>query len=105
MPDKSALPASDDFLPHVHGTFQVQYGAAEPLSFELIEVTELARHTASEARQPFSLIFLGPPSDRYLMQHTYRFDHEVLGSLDLFIVPLGPSSTQPERMRYQVIFN
>jgi hypothetical protein len=38
----------------------------------------------------------------YLQQHIYRLEHEQLGALALFLVPLGP---EQGRMRYGAIFN
>jgi hypothetical protein len=53
-------------------------------------------------RKPFSLLFAGP-HDSILPQGTYRFFHEALGHLDLFIVPLGPGRDR-RSMTYQAVF-
>jgi len=58
---------------------------------------------------PFSLIFLGTEAlggsvNSYLRQGTYRFEHDSLNPLDIFIVPLGPDRDSA-MMRYQAIFN
>ena len=52
--------------------------------------------------QRFSVLFYGPP-DRPLVQGTYTFHHEVLGSLALFIVPVLGSNA--ERLVYEACFS
>jgi hypothetical protein len=50
----------------------------------------------------FSVLFDGPP-ERLLVQGTYTFHHEVLGSLALFIVPVLGSDA--ERIVYEACFS
>ena len=52
-------------------------------------------------RQAFSLVFTGPPTP-VLPQRIYRLEHPEMGSLDIFLVPIGIG---PEGTRYQAIFN
>ncbi len=92
---------STDFLPYLNQEFSIRLDGVEPINLELVEVTELGAARGPAFRTPFSLIFLGPVSQRYLLQATYRLEHTLMGALDLFIVPLGP---QQGRMRYQAIF-
>jgi hypothetical protein len=93
---------SSDFLPNLHGRFRVLSDGVEPIELELTRVTEIRQKSRPEARAPFSLIFLGPSSQQYLIQHTYRLEHERMGALDLFLVPLGPAEG---RMQYEAIFS
>ena len=93
---------SQEFLPLIGQEFYVQLSGIEPIALELVSVTEFGQSQPGDLRAPFSLIFLGPPSQQYLKQHIYCLQHEQLGALDLFIVPLGP---QAGRMQYEVIFN
>ncbi len=86
------------FSEHLHTTFKVRAPGGEPLSLELIEVAE---KNESPRVEQFSLIFRGPVTPHF-PQGTYTFEHEKLGALDLFTVPLGPDSAG---MSYQVIFN
>ncbi len=65
-----------------------------------MSVTELGQANKPEMQRPFSLIFLGPVSQQFLGQSTYRLQHEQMGSFDLFIVPIGPEAG---RMRYEAI--
>lgn len=49
----------------------------------------------------FSLYFLGP-GDFYLPQRIYRMEHDTLGQLDIFIVPVG---IQDKRYQYEAVFS
>ena len=98
----TAHTSADEFRPFIHARFVIELDGAEPIALELVEVVDLGPAHASESRRPFALYFLGPVSDLYLRQATYRLEHPAGGSLELFMVPLGP---QAGRMRYEVIFN
>lgn len=93
---------STDFLPYLNQKFWIRLDGIAPIDLELVEVTQAGAARSPEFRTPFSLIFLGPVSQQYLLQATYRMEHAQMGTLDLFIVPLGP---QQGRMRYQAIFS
>ena len=51
-------------------------------------------------REPFNLLFRGPRSP-YARQGTHRLEHDRLGTLEIFLVPLGPDATG---MRYEAVF-
>jgi hypothetical protein len=74
--------------------------------FELVlaEVEELgpdARHSAPDARTPFSLVFRGPL--RPMLEQGIRpLAHDALGELPLFLVPIA---AEPDGMRYQAVFS
>jgi hypothetical protein len=70
----------------------------QSLDVQLAEVRALG--TGTGKRTPFSLI-LRSNGTAYAPQGTYRLEHEQLGALYLFIVPLGPDQ---HGMRYEVIF-
>ena len=91
---------SSDFSPYLNQTFSVQLQGSEPIHLELVSVTETGEKSRPEARQPFSLHFLGPVSSQYLLQHIYPLEHQQMGPFDLFLVPLGPENG---RMRYEAI--
>ena len=61
--------------------------SGEKLDLELVEVTAGPAGGAG-LRAPFSILFTGS-LDPLLPQKTYSFQHEELGSFDLFIVPVG----------------
>lgn len=91
-----------DFLLLLHQSFKVRLGNEGVHHLELVSAAEVGLRSSQAERQPFSLQFLGPHSSQYLQQHTYRLEHETLGGLDIFIVPLGPEAG---RMRYEAIFS
>ncbi len=104
MPDIESLTAAS-FEPHRTTVFRLQTGG-EPLPLELVEVQRASYADDPAAvgpgagREPFSLLFRGPRSP-FAPQGTYRLEHDGLGRLELFLVPLGPDSTG---MRYEAIF-
>ena len=70
-------------------------GAAE---LELIEVLVTM---ATPDREQFSLFFRGP--QEYLFpQATYHLEHEKMGPMDIFIVPIG---READGFRYEAVFN
>ncbi len=77
--------------------------ASEALSLELtlIEAEGTRFALRPDGSPPFSLIFRGPMRP-ILPQKIHRLDHEMLGVLELFMVPIGSDHTG---MCYQVIFN
>ena len=93
---------STDFLPYLNQSFRIGGEDMTPIDLELVRVTEVGEPHEPGSRTPFSLLFLGPVSNLYLRQHIYRLEHEALGSLEIFLVPLGP---ERGRMRYEAIFN
>lgn len=77
----------ETFAPAVGETFTV--GNSDGAVVELLLVEARARGNSSQlSRPPFSLLFQGP-ADPLLPQATYRFNHDSLGTMDIFIVPLG----------------
>ena len=68
----------------------------------LHQVRRLEPHPGPRA-EPFSAYFLGPRSPA-LPQRIYTVDHDQLGTLDLFLVPLGPDP-KTGGMLYEAVFN
>jgi len=93
---------STDFAPYLNQIFRLRLEGIEPLELELVQVAPAGQLARPGSREPFSLQFLGPVSSQYLVQHIYRLEHDALGALDIFLVPLGP---EDGRMRYEAIFN
>jgi hypothetical protein len=95
----------DDFTPHLFSKFQVclQEPAENTLllEVELIEITELKYQRKGDLGSSFSLIFRGD-ANLILPQQIYQFEHEVMGSFEMFIVPIGPDE---QGMCYEAIFN
>ncbi len=77
----------ENFAPAVGETFTVRGGDAAAIELLLVEAR--ARATGPQLSRPaFSLLFQGP-TEPLLPQATYRFEHDSLGAMDIFIVPLG----------------
>lgn len=93
---------SADFFLLLNETFRIRLEGVEPIELELVNIAATGSASRSNTRQPFALTFLGPVSQQYLVQHIYCLEHESIGKLDLFIVPLGPDAG---RMRYEAIFS
>ena len=88
----------DSFAGHQGSSFRLVADGNQTLDLTLADVTALGD---SGVRQAFSLIFHAPVGGPTLPQRIYRLEHETLGSLDLFVVPLGPKGGA---FRYEVIF-
>ena len=78
------------------------------LDVELAEVTQAPGAPSGSHRRAFSLLFHGP-IEPVLPQRVYRLEHDQLGPLELFIVPVGPNEppgpgARPTAMRYEAVF-
>lgn len=105
---------AEDFRANQGTRFRFTGASSEggsPRSFEA-ELVEVAGHPASAAdafRTPFSVLFHGPLQP-VMSQGIYRLEHERLGGLELFIVPVGPNrpsapGEEPTAMRYEAVFS
>ena len=86
------------FEPLRGSVFRISAGEGPAFDVELISVAE-AEHRG-RSRPQFSLIFRGGP-DPPAPQRIYRLDHDDLGALELFLVPLGPDEVG---QRYEAVF-
>ena len=83
-----------DFTPLRGDRFRIGGEDFEPFDAELVEVTEIAREPGGRA--PFSLVFRGGPSPP-LPQRIHRVEHEGLGTIEIFLVPIASD-------RYEAVF-
>jgi hypothetical protein len=94
----------DMFEGRVGETFELSVAGGPAILTELVEAVETAEPggtgPAGQDRQQFSLVFRGPP-EPVLPQSTMGVDHDELGHLDLFLVPIGADGAG---MRYQAVF-
>ncbi len=94
----------DAFAPLVGATFALHDEAAGRLELELVEAraTEpgAAPRDATGRRTPFALLFHGP-GEPVLPQRIRRLEHEALGVLEIFIVPVGRDA---QAVHYEAIF-
>ena len=84
----------DQFLERLHDRFRIAPEDAEAFEVELVEVTEIPREPGGRA--PFSLVFHGGPSPP-LPQAIYRVEHDGLGTMEIFLVPIAVD-------RYEAVF-
>lgn len=114
MPDDRSLQTltAGDFSATQGTRFRVTGGppGGSPVSFEaeLVEVTAHADRAPGTSRAPFSVLFHGPLQP-VRPQGIYRLEHEQLGTLELFLVPIGPDEPSapgqaPTAMRYEAVF-
>jgi len=78
--------------------FLVEVAENQNVELNLEYVSELKLYPRQEE---FSLVFRGP-NEAFLGQGTRRMRHETIGSLQLFLVPIGQ---EPEGYRYEAVFN
>jgi len=80
--------------------FQVHHGDGT-LDFELIDCRAQGQGRPGQGhREPFCLVFRGPGAP-VLPQRTYKIESSHLGTLEIFIVPIGPDELG---MKYEAIF-
>ncbi len=90
----------ESFTPHVGTEFRLRLGPSETRALTLVQVTVLGGVGRTPRRQPFSVLFRGPRTP-VLPQRIYRLEHDRMGELDLFVVPIGPDE---EGLRYEAVF-
>jgi Domain of unknown function (DUF6916) len=68
-----------------------------------LELVEVKRYSKDEqpSMERFSIYFRGP-AEPLLPQQTYSLEHERMGTLDIFIVPISRNETA---VRYEAVFN
>ncbi|MFL6211690.1 MAG: DUF6916 family protein [Pyrinomonadaceae bacterium] len=99
MPEKLT---EEDFARQLNSKFRVRAATPRPLELELVEVKSWRSGAAEQSgMERFSLFFTGP-ADIFLPQQSYTLEHEQLGVLDIFLVPVARTA---EEMRYEAVFN
>jgi len=88
---------AEDFRPHLSTAFRLM---DESVECELIEVTAQEGSALAGSRVAFSVVFRGPPQP-VLEQRIRRLEHDRLGVLELFLVPIGLDDTG---MLYEAVF-
>jgi hypothetical protein len=88
MPVDIAELTAADFEPQLESSFHIPLPTGE-LELRLAEVRRLGK--AMREGGAFSLTFISAPGP-FLAQAIYPLAHPTLGSLDLFLVPLGPKN-------------
>lgn len=78
--------------------FRLEAEPSKPIELELIQLTE---GVSTPANEQFSLIFRGP-LDYFLVQRIYHMEHDKMGEIDLFLVPVGK---EQDGFHYEAVFN
>jgi hypothetical protein len=94
----SEILTKEAFTENLNTNFRIPLESSSVAEMELIEVVET---TATPRQQQFSLFFRGP-LEYLLPQGTYHMEHEKMGAIDLFIVPVG---REQDGFRYEAVFN
>jgi hypothetical protein len=97
----SELPDLATFSPCVGESFAVEFEGAELPRFELTEAAALPVHKGAPRQDPFSLVFRAPGTCD-VRQGTYVVQHERIGELPVFLVPIGKDE---EGLYFQAVFN
>lgn len=86
------------------GSFTIQAGAGPALPLTLVEVVAGRYRTpVPGSPQAFSLFLKGTPGI-ICPQGTYVLENQILGRLEVFVVPIGDDAETGEFL-YQVSFN
>jgi hypothetical protein len=88
----------ESFAENLNTKFRLPVESGEPLELELIEVTP---GIPLEGTERFSLVFRGALGFS-LPQSIYHLEHERLGALDIFLVPIARAE---DGFRYEAVFN
>jgi len=92
----------EDFLAHVDKTFRVK-GGEHALTLARVEQRRLEEWETSEGlRQPFNLIFRGPPGN-VLREGLYTLEVEGGPAFELYVIPIHTPTR--DRQNYQAAFN
>lgn len=91
-------------LEHFAGRLNETFRAAlkeGDIEFVLVEARPLPAAMPGAARDPFSLVFRNT-SALLFPQQIYRMNHELVGSFDVFLVPVARDL---DGFLYQAVFN
>ena len=91
----------DTFSGRVGETFRVVVDDTHELRTELVEAhTWGTDDDQRRQRVPFTLVFRGP-GPVVLPQQTYTVQHEEMGEMEIFLVPIGSDA---KGVRYEAVF-
>ena len=88
----------DRFAEELGSSFALKIADSESVDLELVEVSELKERPHQVS---FAILFLTPNSS-LVDQGLYELNHERLGEMQIFLVPIGMDG---ERMKLEAVFN
>ena len=86
------------FAASVNSAFRVHLTTGKTVEIRLTNVSD---QRLSERQEQFSILLNGPP-DTFVPQGLYKLEHDAMGMLDLFIVPIGKDE---HGYVYEAVFN
>lgn len=89
-----------DFVPHLNSKFTI-HADSEQIDSILINVDLKNAQGDDNNEMSFSIIFQ-TPKDTSLLQRVYTVEHENMGELDIFLVPIGANV---DGLQYEAVFN
>jgi hypothetical protein len=89
----------NSFSAQLHTKFRIGIETEKTVELELVEVQ--AHGDVPGQTERFSLLFRGA-LDLFLPQGTYRMEHEQLGGVEIFVVPVRKDG---EGIYYEAVFN
>ena len=95
MLDKLTL---EDFAPRLAEIFRLEMPDGGSMDLRLVEAAGVGG--TPNRRPPFSLVFEGA-AEPILAQAVYPLHHDDMGTLEIFLVPIGPGGAS---MRYESVF-
>lgn len=85
------------FAENLNTKFSVRVDGSRTVELELTEITE---SNSVPNQEQFALAFRGP-ADVYLPQQIYALEHQRLGTMSIFLVPVGRDE---QSFEYEAIF-
>ncbi|HUQ31495.1 MAG TPA: hypothetical protein VM095_05210 [Pyrinomonadaceae bacterium] len=90
--------SKEAFSENLNTKFRIPWQSGEAVEIELTEVVETMR---TPTREQFSVFFRGP-LEYHLPQGIYHIEHEKMGEMDIFLVPIAKGQ---EGYNYEAVFN
>ena len=86
------------FSEHLNTKFRIRPDDSTVVETELMVAADVG---STPKQERFSLVFHGPQQP-FLVQRMYRIEHDEMGTLDLFLVPIGRDE---DGFKYEAVFN
>ena len=90
-----------DFQSEIGKDFSIRFSTGVAMPAQLEKVLDLPAYPNLE-RKPFSILLQTAQKDRYYPQAIYTIEHAVLGSMEIFLVPVGRNE---RGVQYEAVFS
>jgi hypothetical protein len=95
------LLTASDFHSQVGKDFFIHFSGEVTIQAQLERVSELPPYADLE-RKPFSILLQTAQKDRHYQQSIYTIDQPALGSMQIFLVPVGYNE---KGVQYEAVFS